>query len=121
MNMKRFCRLMKKSAWFRRRIAKLSVIWIIVILAASTALSMLPGKKADAQEENEIVYYKYYDNVNIEKGDTLWGYAEKYRRPDGMSCSEYISDVKRINHLHGDKLVVDETIVLPYYSTEYIK
>ena len=120
MNMRRFRRLMKRG-WFRRRIFKLAIVWVIIICAASIALSMLPGKKADAQEENEAVYYKYYDNVRIEKGDTLWGSAEKYRRPDGMSCSEYISDVKRINHLHGDKLVVDQTIVLPYYSTEYIK
>ena len=97
------------------------IAWIAVVCIASIALSMLPGKKADAREEDQLVYYKYYDNVKIEKGDTLWGYAEEFRRPDGMSCSEYISDVKRINHLHGDKLVVDQTIVLPYYSTEYIK
>jgi len=121
MSIRRFKRLFKKSSWFRKRILKLSLFWVAVICIASIALSMLPGKKADAREEDQLVYYKYYDNVKIEKGDTLWGYAEEFRRPDGMSCSEYISDVKRINHLHGDKLVVDQTIVLPYYSTEYIK
>ena len=121
MSFRRFKRLMKKSSWFRKRVFKLSLFWIAVVCIASIALSMLPGNKADAQGEDQLVYYKYYDNVKIEKGDTLWGYAEKFRRPDGMSCSEYIRDVKRINHLHGDKLVVDETIVLPYNSTEYNK
>ncbi|MBQ9867134.1 MAG: LysM peptidoglycan-binding domain-containing protein [Lachnospiraceae bacterium] len=119
MSIKRFRRLMKKS-WYRRRIKKLAVIWALIIIFASAALSMLPGKKADAVGEDQNVYYKYYDNVRIEKGDTLWGYAEEFKSPDGMSYSEYINDVKRINHLNSDKLVVGQTIVLPYYSMEYI-
>ena len=67
---------MKKS-WYRRRIKKLAVIWALIIIFASAALSMLPGKKADAVGEDQNVYYKYYDNVRIEKGDTLWGLWKK--------------------------------------------
>lgn len=119
MNIKRFRRLMRKS-WFRKRIKKLAVIWALMIAVISISLSMIPGNKADAVGEDQQVYYKYYDNVRIQKGDTLWGYAEKFKSPDGMTCQEYINDVKRINHIKGDKLKVNDTIVLPYYSTEYI-
>ena len=119
MNMKRFRRLMRKS-WFRKRIRKLAVVWALLIASISIALSMIPGNKADAVGEDQQVYYKYYDNVKIQKGDTLWGYAEKFKSPDGMTCQEYITDVKRINHLRDDNLKANETIVLPYYSTEYI-
>ena len=119
MNIKRFRRLMKRS-WFRKRIVKLSLIWAILTVAVSFTLAILPGGKADAQAENEVIYYKYYDNVTIKEGDTLWAYALEFKSPDGMSCDEYIKDVKRINHLDGDKLIADQTIVLPYYSTEYI-
>ena len=119
MNMKRFRRLMKKS-WYRKRIKKLAVIWAVILCIASGMLALMPGNKADAQSVEEQVYYKYYHSVKIESGDTLWGYAELYRNPDGQSCEEYIKDVKRINHLRDDQLIADKTIVLPYYSTEYV-
>ena len=119
MDWRRFRKLMKKS-WYRRRVLGLSLFWALLILTASLALALLFGKTADAQSDDATVYYKYFRNVRIERGDTLWDYAGLYKSPDGQSRSAYIDEVKQINHLKSDALVEGKTIVLPYYSTEYI-
>ncbi|MBR5419776.1 MAG: hypothetical protein IK115_01365 [Lachnospiraceae bacterium] len=119
MNSKRFRRLMKKS-WYRKRIIALSVFWVLLILIVSVAAAMLFGTRADAVEDTGEVYYKYYKSVKIMEGDTLWSYAEQYRDPARQTVQEYIAEVKRTNDMQGDTLVEGRSLVLPYYSTEYI-
>ena len=93
---------------------------VLVMLLLSLGLALLPDREADAQAEDALVYYKYYTNVKIGVGDSLWGYAEQYRSPEGMSHEDYIREVKSINHLADNSLVAGRSIILPYYSTEYV-
>ncbi|MCR5250936.1 MAG: hypothetical protein K6E50_10060 [Lachnospiraceae bacterium] len=120
MNLKRFKRAWKKS-WYRKRVFQLAVFWSMAALFLSVALMLLFGKTADAKSETEEAYYKYYHSFTIESGDSLWAYAKEYACPDGrQSINEYIAEVRRINHLTDDSLVAGKSIVLPYYSTEYV-
>ena len=93
---------------------------LLVMMLLSLGLALLPDREADAQAEDALVYYKYYTNVKIGVGDSLWGYAEQYRSPEGMSHEDYIQEVKSINHLADESLVAGRSIILPYYSTEYV-
>ena len=93
---------------------------LIIMVMLSLGLALLPDKEADAQTEDAVVYYKYYTNVRISLGDSLWDYAEQYRSPEGMSHEDYIREVQSINHLQDETLVAGRSIILPYYSTEYV-
>ena len=98
----------------------LSLGTMVFMFLLSLGLALLPDREADAQSEDAVVYYKYYTNVKIGVGDSLWGYAEQYRSPEGMSHEDYIREVQSINHLADDKLVAGRSIILPYYSTDYV-
>ena len=75
--------------------------------------------KAETRE-SDTVYYKYYTNVEVQSGDTLWSLAEVYMDENYASRDEYIREVKQVNHLSkGDTIVSGEYLILPYYSTEY--
>ena len=119
MSIARFKRLIKKR-WFRQRLIKLSFGWAVFILAASMLSAILFGGRAVAHDPEDTVYYKYYKNVRVECGDTLWKYAGEYKNPAGESRRDYIEEVKSINHIEGDSIKAGSSIVLPYYSAEYV-
>ena len=79
---------------------------------------MLFTEKVNA-EEDSAVYYKYYQNIVIQRNDTLWKYAEEYSAP-GQDARSYIQEVVFINQLEGKGLVAGKSITLPYYSMDYI-
>ena len=109
-----------RAAGKQRSGRMLSLGTLAFMLILSLGLALLPDREADAQSEDAVVYYKYYTNVKIGVGDSLWGYAEQYRSPEGMSHEAYIREVQSINHLADDTLVAGRSIILPYYSTEYV-
>lgn len=71
--------------------------------------------------ENNIdnVSFKYYTDIEVEYGDSLWSIAEKYADDHYSSKLAYIREVKSINHLSCDTIKEGETLVIPYYSSEY--
>jgi hypothetical protein len=107
-----------QQKWFRSLIAQWCVAGAALLMVSIIVSNVFFPQKVDAMEENETVYYKYYQNIRIEKGDSLWDYAEAYRSPD-VSVDDYIREVLFINQMGGGKLVAGTTITVPYYSTEY--
>lgn len=57
---------------------------------------------------------KLYKSITIEKGDTLWNIAERYMTDDYESVEEYISVLKDMNNLHGDKIFFGDKLVVSY-------
>lgn len=81
------------------------------------------GTKAKAQSSDEAaqIKYKYYKSVLVESGDTLWAYAEEYADNDYYdSYDKYINEVIHINHLEDGDITSGKSIILPYYSYEFI-
>ena len=75
--------------------------------------------EAEAKEP-EVTYYKYYTNVEIQPGDTIWDLAEDYMDVNYESREDYISEVKELNSLSDtDAIISGQYLILPYYSTEY--
>ena len=101
----------RKAQRRRSNIFRLGTLIFMIML--SLGLALLPDKEADAQTEDAVVYYKYYTNVRISLGDSLWDYAEQYRSPEGMSHEDYIREVQSINHLQDETLVAGRSIILP--------
>lgn len=93
-----------------RRIAALCSMAILTFSGCALARNYsVQAQKPDT--------YKYYTDVTVQKGDTLWDLAMKYMTEEYSGPEEYIREVKKINHL-GAQLDCGQILVLPYYSDE---
>lgn len=57
-----------------------------------------------------------YEAVIIEPGDTLWSIANVYASHTEDSVETYIKNVKKMNDLHGDRIVDGEALLIYYYN-----
>lgn len=109
---------MKKKRGYRIMVLRrMALVAVSVVLIIVSGVILLPGK-ASANESTDDVLYKYYCAVEIEEGDTLWSYAQQYS-PD-ENYKTYIQEVCSINHLTSDLLIEGQTLIIPYYSNEYV-
>jgi len=102
----------------RRKIAVVLVFTICLISVLTITFgSFLSKAKA---KDTDPAYYKYYTNIEIQPGDTLWALAEHYIDENYESREAYIAEVKEINSLNenGD-IISGQYLIMPYYSTEY--
>lgn len=54
----------------------------------------------------------YYECVEVEKGDTLWEIAEKYRM-DGQKTEHMVEDILEVNGLKNTNVRAGESIIVP--------
>ena len=116
-NIRRFRRNLKYR-WFRSYIAQWCTAGIIMLIGSILICSLLFPKQVNAGESGEV-YYKYYQTITVERGDTLWKYAGIYKSSE-MSLADYVKEAEFINQIDNGQLVAGKTVTLPYYSTEYI-
>jgi len=115
----------RRAAMIRRKRIR-TLRWVAVIAAAVITLSFILAlcfsRRVNAESDTAVTYYKYYRCQEVQDGDTLWAYAGEYRCIEqGQSKQSYISEVMSINHMQDDRIREGQKLVLPYYSTEYIK
>lgn len=90
---------------------------IIALLAIGSSVLLT---KATTTEEAKEVYYKYYTQLEIVEGDSLWDIAGKYMENGPYeSRNDYIEEVMAINNLSGSKIIEGYHLVIPYYDSEY--
>ena len=67
--------------------------------------------------------FKYYTNITVEYGETLWSLADEYIDYENYKDkNSYISEVRSINHLNEDcAIMAGQTLIVPYYSEEYVR
>lgn len=62
--------------------------------------------------------YKYYTSVTVSDGDTLWDLSGDFISSEYSSRSEYILEVRRLNHMTSEDILYSgNSIVMPYYSS----
>ncbi len=115
-------RIRKRAMEEKRRRIFIKMLGMSVLSGLVIMLICFFVMKAPVQAESEgNTYFKYYETIRVEKGDTLWGYAEKYSEGSGKSRAEYIDELCSINHISKQAtLRSGDTITVPYYSAEYI-
>ena len=100
---------------------------VAVTIATSLLIILCCGlfgtflSSAHSNREEEPVNFKYYKSVTIEQGDTLWAIAEEYITDDYDSIEEYVSALKKLNHLSGNTIKAGDKIMVAYNDTEFIK
>ena len=61
--------------------------------------------------------YKYYTEVRVDRGDTLWSIAGRYMTEEYTSRKSYVKEIQKINNI-GCDLQYGQKILVPYYSED---
>ena len=66
-----------------------------------------------------IVRWSVSALYSLSHGDSLWSIAKEYSDVDSYaSYTDYIDEVKQINHISGDDIHAGEYLTIPYYSAQ---
>ncbi len=109
---------MRGKAGKRTRKIRSTVTVLIIAFLILIGIFAVSVKTASA-EASENQRFKYYTNITVQSGDTLWSIAEEYRTEEYKTVSTYIKEVQEINHLNGSDIISGSTLVVPYYSDTY--
>lgn len=101
----------------RRRVTRLSVMFVALLLCISLTGGIVVMAGNIKQPVNA---YKYYTAVEIQSGDTLWSIASEYYQQNNCDdIRDYIKELKQLNNMNSDKLIIGDKLVVSYYSTDY--
>ena len=74
----------------------------------------------NAQFGGKQTMYKYYTDIRVSKGETLWEIAQKYMTEEYDSIYSYIDEVCSINSISdNNSIYYGQKLMIPYYSDEY--
>lgn len=94
------------------------IVFTIVLILTLSVSGFVIGSKA--QDKEEVVLYKYYTNIEVQYGETLWDIASTYFCEDKYDNYEhYISEVMQINGLYIEDVSPGSYLIVPYYSAEF--
>lgn len=100
----------------RRKMFFLFLLTLLMMFGIGVGFGTLLTK---AEEPEKDPAYKYYTNIEIQRGDTLWEIADSYMDSEHyMSRTDYINEIMSINHMVTDRLVAGQKMIVPYYSSE---
>jgi len=110
-------RKLRRQREQRRRLAIVISALFLAFLGTFSYCSL----KSDAKSSKDEVMYKYYTRVTLQYGDNVWDLADNYIDYDQYKDKEdYLDEVCSINRLSNcDHIDAGESIVFPYYSSEY--
>ena len=95
----------------------LLTVCIIALLAICSSAILT---KATTTDDAEKVYYKYYTQVEIQKGDSLWSLAGEYMENGPYdSRKEYMEEVAELNQLSSTTIFEGQSLIVPYYDDIY--
>lgn len=113
----RICRRSLRHRRERRRRLKAAAL----LLMAALCLAVLFAASYSVISTKAGNGFKYYTQITVEPGDTLWDIAGVYM--DGNAYrdrSSYIAEVRSINHLDEEETIqAGRRLIVPYYSAEY--
>lgn len=112
-------RQQKRRKQIQRRICTMiATICMIVVCAVS-----FHGIRSVASNGEDQLKFKYYTQVTVAYGETLWDLSDGYiDYEEYKDKNEYIAEVRSINHLSEENGVrAGQTLIVPYYSYNFVK
>ena len=95
----------------------LLTVCIIALLAICSSAILT---KATTSDNAEKVYYKYFTQIEIQKGDSLWTLAGEYMENGPYeSRKDYMEEVAEINQLSSTTIYEGQALIVPYYEDVY--
>ena len=97
------------------------LILVMTICLIITCTISMNGFRSNAKDGSTEVSYKYYKSISVANNDTLWSIAEQYMDEEHYdSISDYIQEVKCMNHLTDDMINYGDYLVIPYYDNHFV-
>ena len=112
-------RQQKRRKQLQRRICTMiATICMIVVCAVS-----FHGIRSVASNGEDQLKFKYYTQVTVAYGETLWDLSDSYiDYEEYKDKNEYIAEVQSINHLSEENGIrAGQTLIVPYYSYDFVK
>lgn len=102
----------------RRTLAFTGLALILgIVLTFSVLGTSAQASGADQASDS----YKYYKEVYVESGDTLWSIATQYTDGSISEVNDCIEQIRSVNSMNKfETLKAGTYIVVPYYSSEYL-
>lgn len=112
------CARREKVARQRRTLLFTAMALVLGVILTFSVL----GTSAQATGMDQATdTYKYYKEVYVESGDTLWTIAEAYTDGSVSEIKDCIVEVCNINGLSKYETLKSGTyITVPYYSSQYL-
>lgn len=112
-------RQIRRQRELRRRMLMIAMTVCLIVIGVFSYNSFV----ASASTGDDEVSFKYYTNITVAYGETLWDIADDYIDYEQYADKEvYIAEVKSINHLDSEGTIkAGQNLVLPYYSNEFVK
>lgn len=111
-------RRLRRQREIRRRCMMLLMTFCLVMVCAVSYHSI----KSSANTGDDL-NFKYYTNITVGYGETLWEIADEYIDYDQYKDKNaYIEEVRSINHLDADATIkAGQYLVVPYFSSDFVK
>lgn len=105
----------RRNAQLKRRIT-IGAFSLTILLILTAGLFTI---RTSAQESSKDNLYKYYKSITVAPGDSISAYAEVYAIPGYHD--NYVKEVMRMNQLFTDEINAGMSLIIPYYSTEFLE
>lgn len=92
---------------------------IAAIIISTAAVIGLSRISTHAEELNTPHYYKYYTSIIVMPGDTLESIADTYS-VNYASSDDHVREIMAANHMTDTVVYAGSSLIVPYYSTQYI-
>ncbi|MCD8069684.1 MAG: LysM peptidoglycan-binding domain-containing protein [Lachnospiraceae bacterium] len=113
-------RLMEKQRREQLRRVRLitSLLSVFLLFAAVVSANTLIARARDNETPD---YHKYYTQVYVTSGDSVWKIADAHMSDCYDSVGDLAKEIIAINQLDSEGTIYyGTTIVVPYYSTEVL-
>lgn len=100
-----------RVAVVRRQRMILCITGLFIIFLAVLCIS---GSAGTVQAEN--TRKKYYTQIQVGEGDTVWNIAARYMTSEYRDTGAYIDEVEQINHISADEVTSGCFLMIPYYA-----
>lgn len=110
----------RKTNSIRRFVTGIAALVMVMSLSFGFGSFFSSAHDSKAEEPSGERYYK---SVQLEKGDSLWSIAQRYRRTED-SIYEYMDELAEANHLSlkdRNNLQEGDYLVVSYYGILFIK
>lgn len=103
----------------RQRARRDRLLFLTAALICVFILGFICGGRMVNASKHAKHNYKYYKEVKVDLGETLWDIAENYRTDEYDSADDYIAEIREINSICGDEIRYGQRLLIPYYSAEW--
>ncbi len=103
----------------KRKLFFVTISIILIMTLGSVFGSFMSSAKAITSQPQE---YKYFTTYTVSYNETLWEIASFYADSHYDGISDYIDEVKRMNHIDNiDEIRAGSVLLIPYYSSEHLQ